>query len=109
MDITREQAELVLAAIEHQFAWALEGTNQEFGPKLVEDWDWTDSPVPFAIIWEEGPFEWALRAASGGIDPEMADAVREFNVTVTEEKPVPVPDSLYLEPVTNWAVGIYEK
>lgn len=94
MDVTKEIAEQCFAAIVGQF-----NPEEGYGPKLIENWDWLDSgPTPWAIVWEEGPYEWALRAQSGGTDPEFG--------TVTPEAEN-WPEGVFAEAATSWAVGIY--
>lgn len=110
--VTRKQAEQVLAAVRsrHEGYW---GDSESSAPKLVENWDWLESgPTRWAIVWEEGPYEWAYRASMGGTDEEMTSLVAdEFGSgaarAVKLEEPLRV-SGLFLEPVTMWALGIYE-
>lgn len=121
MSVTREQAEAVLEAVKERYRsyWETGDKYAPQPPKLVENWDWLDSgPTAWAIVWEEGPFEWAYRATSGGFDEEAAlliadaigpEATRErARAGDFTEQPVAVPAGVWLEPVTTWAVGIYE-
>jgi hypothetical protein len=126
MAVTRKQAEQVLAAIKKRYAGLLE-TDPELPslrpwppPKLIENWDFLDSgPTPWAIVWEEGPDEWAYRAAMGGLDEEVchlaADEIGRSKVArkvrdegFAMEEPLQVLKNVHLEPVTTWALGIYE-
>jgi hypothetical protein len=68
-------------------------------PTLVTNWDWlgTGTSAKYSIVWEEGPYEWAYLFPTGGVD-------QEFGFTVAA---VDLPDGLYAEPVTSWAVGLY--
>lgn len=59
-NLTREQAETVLREIKTRYiSWIEPG----YEPKLVENWEKTyESPeptIPWAIVWYEGPDEWA--------------------------------------------------
>lgn len=118
MSVTRQQAETVLNRIKTQYRAHWE-PDERCAPKLVENWDWLESgPRRWAIVWEEGPFEWAFRASMGGFDEEAAlltaDHLGEeetrarakagrFNV-----EPIEMPKGTFMECVTSWAVGIYE-
>lgn len=84
--ITREQAEQALASIRQQFKVYIDAGEPE--PVLVENWKpfvYRDGSMvdtdtyPFAIVWDEGPFEWAYRARGGGIDEEVTLLGREFD------------------------------
>lgn len=52
------------------------------GPQLVKGWDWY-SHTAWAVVWEEGPFEWSYY-----VDREM-------------------PTSVFMEPITTWSLGLY--
>lgn len=62
--ITREQAEAALRQVEEYYADYIE---EGYGPKLVEDWvktyDSPDPTIPWAIVWYQGPDEWAYYTA----------------------------------------------
>lgn len=111
MTVTREQARQALEATKLQFALHVEDA-PEYGPKLIENWDWLESgPTPWAIVWEDGPYEWAYRAQEGGMDEEATILARDIAelATVTLETPAaPLwPVGVFAEPVTSWAVGLY--
>lgn len=98
-EITREVAEQALEAIKGQWPYDVAEGNV---PKLIENWDWLESgSIPFAIVWEEGPDEWAYRAGDGG--PFHTDLG-----TLNTPKAVNWPCGTFAEPITSWAVGIYE-
>lgn len=88
----KRDAEKALNAVKRTFKGWIDGP--EYGPKLVKDWDWV-GPTPYAIVWEEGPYDWAMLASGGGRT--------EFGSKV---EPVKV-DGVFLEPVTGWALGVY--
>ena len=139
--VAREAAEAVLAAVRKQFrnhcathaeiaemfaddpelvatlTTKRDGTPKPEAPqpKLVENWQFThrDDPAPFAIVWEEGPYEWAYNAIHGGVDEEMtalmAEAAAEFGGTAPVAK-IAAADPITgveTEPITGWALGVY--
>lgn len=109
MEVTKEIAEQAFAAIKKQFAAYIDENN---GPELIENWDWLDSgPTPWAVVWEEGPFEWAYRAQTGGRDYEatllMRDATGDQTKVVDTPEAEGWPEGFFTEAVTSWAVGIY--
>lgn len=116
MAVTREQAEAVLAAVQAKYAPDLNGENAEYGPKLIEDWDWLSSPTKWAIIWEEGPFEWAYRFGMGGLNEEMYNALLESSGNTVEgrakayemamEKPADDIPGVWTEAITAWAISV---
>lgn len=79
--VTRSVAERALAAITRKFAADIE---DGAAPVLVEAWGWSQDSDHWAILWEEGPYEWALDAWDG--------------------QPV---EGVFLEPITSWALGVY--
>jgi hypothetical protein len=92
--ITREQAEQALACIKQQFKVYIDAGEPE--PKLVENWkpfvyrngEVVETPTyPFAIVWEEGPFEWVDRAKDGGVDEELTLLGREFKENYVARTP----------------------
>lgn len=97
--VTKADAEKVLAAVRRQFAvWATD----EPGPKLVKDYDYLGggNAAPYAIVWEDGsPYEWCHLFPYGGIEEEFG-----FKV-----KPVEIPDTVHVEPILSFILGIYER
>lgn len=83
----------VLREVEEAFGMK---PDEEGGPVLVMAWDWLGTGAAPAIVWEEGPYEWALLASGGGMS--------EFG---TVHQPIEEPEGVFLEPVTSWALGIY--
>lgn len=122
--VTREQAEAVLAAVRKQFI-AYCATHAETAemyaddpelvdvltkyadgrpkpedpqPVIVENFEWVTGMVaPYAIVWEEGPYEWAYNAIHGGTD-------EEFGGTIQPADPI---HGVTTEAYTTWALGIY--
>lgn len=91
--VRKRDADKALTAVKSRFKGWFDGPDD--GPKLVKDWAWIGSPAPYAIVWEEGPYDWAMLATGGGRT--------EFGFAV---EPVRV-DGLFLEPATGWALSIY--
>lgn len=71
------------------------------GPTLVKNWSWTGiSAAPYAILWEEGPYEWTHLFPFGGIEEEFGSRIKSVEGRV--------PESVFVEPITSWAIGVYE-
>jgi len=68
-------------------------------PTVLEDWDWTGGQPVTAIIWEEGPYDWTYLFPYGGIEEEYGSTLKDVSEMI--------PEGLYVEPVTSWAVAIY--
>lgn len=105
--VTRSEAKFVLKAIERRFVGLVDDSDQ---PVLVENYMDTGN---FGIVWEGGPYEWAFRVASGGVNDEVfCTLVDEFGVDPavakrkSTESPLPVPDSIRLEPYFSFSVVI---
>ena len=95
--VKKRDAEKVLASIKKVYRAWLEDASEDMRPKLVKDWDWLGTgPAPYAIVWEGGPYEWTF-LIHGGRD-------EEFGVKV---EAVQVPESVFAEPITSWALGLY--
>jgi hypothetical protein len=111
--VTKREAERVLAAVKRAFPAYLD-KGGKYGPKLVKDWDWgwtTSHVYEWAIIWEEGPYEWTYNFPEGGVDEELT---AELHTIVPDAKPittkaVELPDGVWTEPITSWAIAIYPK
>ena len=91
---TRRQGERVLAAVRKMFkGWIQSG---DTGPNLVMDWDWLGYGPQVSIVWEEGPYDWAMLFPHGGVE-------EEFGFTL---KPVTLPKDIWTEPITSFAIAI---
>lgn len=115
--VTRTQANKVLASIKKRYAADVTGLGELDQPKLIENWDWNTDPAPWAIVWESGPYEWAVHATYGGYDEEFrAEYQAEFGeeaaraasrkgrfVVAELERPAGV----MFEAETKWALGLY--
>lgn len=121
--VTRRQAEAALRAVEKQFKTYLEPLDLGDGgrvfppvcppPTLSMDWD-----GHVAILWEDGPDEWAYRASMGGNSEEdrvlAASVAREFDQDpqeavsrVTVEEPVKWPKGVWAEPYYSFVLCLY--
>jgi hypothetical protein len=58
-----------------------------YGPVLVRDFALWGEAVPWAVVFEGGPFEWVM--------------LREVDA-------VPMPDGLFMEPLCSFAMAIHE-
>lgn len=97
MAVTKRQAEQAYRQVREQFKAFLD-ENEINNPKLIKDWDWCASgPTPWAIVWEGGPYEWAMLAQTGG--------TMEYGAEIKPAKAWPA--GTFAEPVTSWAIGIY--
>lgn len=106
--ITHNQAEAALTTVREQFATYI--TRCGHGPALYEpgfhDSCWT-------IAWDDGPFEWALRAFQGGFDVEAYRLAKGAGATPSAARErattdqYPAPPGVFVEPVTTWCLGLY--
>ena len=91
---TKRQGERVLAAVRKMFkGWIQSG---DTGPNLVMDWDWLGYGPQVSIVWEEGPYDWAMLFPHGGVE-------EEFGFTL---KPVTLPKGIWTEAITSFAIAI---
>jgi hypothetical protein len=98
MAVTKRQAEQAFRQFKQQFAAFIEDSDK-YGPQLIHNWDWCASgPTKWAIVWEGGPYDWALLVEHGG--------TMEFGTVVPAAKHWPA--GTFTEPVTGWAIGVYE-
>ena len=79
-EVTMAKAEEVLKELKKAYPAEYYGDSM----KIVEDFNWSGTTVPFAIIWEEGPYAWAM------------DASMQLGVA-----------GVWFEPYTSWALSIY--
>jgi hypothetical protein len=98
VSVRKSDADAVFNAVKRQFAGWIDPSLPSGGPILEKDWDFLGyGAIPYAIVWEDGPYEWAFIAIHGGRE-------QEFGGTIP---PVEIPSHLYTEPITSWALGIY--
>lgn len=106
--VRKADAEKVLAEVKRIYAVEADDPSQ---PTLVQDFDWLGgSLAPYAVVWEEGPYDWALLATSGGVDQELTSLMAGYLKpgAVIEREAIKQPDGVFCEPITAWALGIYE-
>jgi hypothetical protein len=108
MAITREQAEAALAAVRDRY----KNYDDAHEITLIENWE---DQVAWLICWEDGPFEWAYRAAMGGVNEEVSTTlVDEFGadaasaVRVSTEQAIRFPSGVWVEPYHSYSLGLYE-
>lgn len=110
--VTKRQAEAALNAVRRQFRSYLEPFDG-YGPMCPEptlNMDW-DGHV--AILWEDGPSEWAHRATVGGSSEEdrclLAAANVEFgtSVAVREDEPITWPKGVEAEPYYSFVLVLF--
>lgn len=92
--LTKAKANAALAAIRKQFGV----TAAESGPQLVQDYEpMHGGTVDYAIVWEEGPFEWTYGAFWPHVDAESG--IRREGVVK--------PAGVYSEAINHYALGLY--
>lgn len=103
---TKRQAQTALRAIRKAYGYK---PGEEGGPQLVEEYHGWYQTYRNAIVWEEGPFEWAIRASMGGFDEEMYHDLRplmsnEEAIYKAQVLPVKAPKGTYLEPINSYSL-----
>ena len=101
--VTKRDAEKFLAAVKRQFKAYLPKPDAKYatGPSLREDWDWlgTGGVAKWSIVWEEGPFQWTYAFPYGGVDQEFGGSFKDVSEGL--------PNHVFAEAITSWAVGLY--
>lgn len=88
--ITKLQAERTLRAVETQWAAWIDDSSSH----PILSMDWNGAP---AILWEDGPSDWAYLFNSGGTEPEFG-----FKIDAAK-----VPAGVYAEPYYSFVLAIY--
>lgn len=94
---TKRQLMTALRAIRKHYGFS---AADEGGPRLVEEYQeyhgWYRT-YPNVIVWEDGPFEWAVAATCGctGCRETCGDVIA-------------MPKGTYAEPVNGEALGLYK-
>jgi hypothetical protein len=117
--LTRKQAERALRCIEKQFGEYISAMSK--GPDLVENWqpflyqngqEVPTNPIPFAVVWEEGPDDWAYRTREGGVDEELTAEARTIPGMEQSIIHTPAatawPTGVHGEPYFSYVLGLYE-
>lgn len=98
--VTKAEATKTLNAVKRMFrSYIRPGST---GPTLIKDWNWGwnyPTDYAWAIVWEEGPYDWAHLFPYGGIDEEFGFRHNE----------VEIPDGVWTECITGWAIAVYPK
>jgi hypothetical protein len=100
--VSSADAKAVLRAVEAKFAAYIEGTN---GPSLIRDWDWIDAKGIYAIVWEGGPYDWAIDFASSAHIDETASETADIQIEYPAH--ISIPPTVSIEPQYSWALGIF--
>lgn len=105
--VTKRQAEGAYRAICK--AYGLKPGDPD-GPQLIQDYPGWYQYYPWAIVWETGPFEWAL-LTGGGLDEELYENLYpEFvsdQVTALKKatrQPIKMPKDVYVEALNGYSV-----
>lgn len=112
--ITLHHANQVRNAVERQFKAYVLG--MESRPSLHGNYTGVGvgefaEPVPFALVWEDGPFEWALNAFTDHVDEELTELLWEFDreLPPAQVAAVDIPDGVTVEPLTSFVLAIYPR
>lgn len=112
--MNRTQALAATAAVAHQFRTYIDAGYS--APELVENWDFPDTPVRWAVVWEDGPDDWASRAQVGGQDETLSiEFGRRFDtppakVAASSRTPQGQwPRGVQAQPVYSYAVALYDE
>jgi hypothetical protein len=89
---TKRQAQSALRAIRKAYGYE---PGDEDGPRLVEQYHGWYSSYPNAIVWEGGPYEWAMRCSCAGC--------REEGVLEVQ-----MPKGTYAEAIDSQALSLYK-
>jgi len=65
-------------------------------PVLVQNYGSWSTETEWAIVWEEGPYEW-VHYLDGGIE-------EEFGFTL---KAIDMPEGVFAEPIESFSLGLY--
>lgn len=63
------------------------------GPVLCMDFEGWRTRTEWAVVWEGGPYEWAMWVPLGGQGFSAAEVAK----------------GVFLEPITDWALGLYRE
>jgi hypothetical protein len=101
---TKAQAKKVLTQVKKQRKTYLAAGYPP--PRLTNErlFNWQSEKPGWTIVWEEGPYEWAIQFPYGGTtDWELADAGNFPIPNVIDA----MPEGVWSEAHTTWAIGIY--
>lgn len=112
--VTARQAEDIRAAIEKRFS-AYVHDGQYGRPTLYDHTHENLSAGSWVIVWEEGPYEWALAPFDNFVDDESFFLATDAGLTVAQARtvaskkasPQPHADRVFLEPIHSFTLGLY--
>lgn len=111
MRATKRQHEQALRIIRKHYGY---GPKDEDGPKLIKDYEGWYSSHAYAIVWEDGPYEWAIRVSCGGFDEEMFHnlypefASEQEAIKKSWKAHLPMPAGTYSEAISSYSLGLYK-
>lgn len=96
-NITRRDAERVLVALKEQCkSWCFDEDGADISNiTLAENFD----GARFAIIWEEGPYDWTCYFPYGGTEEEFGGRLKDVSSKI--------PSHLFIEALTSYSVGLF--
>jgi|APSaa5957512535_1039671.scaffolds.fasta_scaffold24847_5 hypothetical protein len=73
-------------------------------PRLTKEriFDWQAENPDWTIVWEEGPYEWAVQFPDGGKDWDLADC-GDFRIEDVRDA---LPEGIWTEAHTTWALAV---
>ena len=92
MRATKRQAQTALKFIRQAYGYC---PGDKGGPQLVEEYHGWHDTYRNVIVWEEGPFEWAILCSCGGCRDEGVLEVR-------------MPKGTYAEAINGQALSLYK-
>lgn len=96
-NLTKAQATAALRAIEQQFEVTDMVRTAGCAPTLMENYEsWGGSVTRWAIVWEEGPYDWAINA----FDPYVTEGGYRIEGVVR-------PADVFAEPINGYVLGLY--
>ena len=93
-NVTRAKAEAVLRSVAKAFPDCSESS-----PELVKDWA---GNAGWAIVWEDGPYEWVFQYSEMSAGYAATDA--EFGFSRKPVKPI---KGVYTEPFYSFVMMVY--
>ena len=106
--LTKKQAEAALKVIAKKF-----GADNDYGPSLIKDYQGWYSDYAWAIVWEEGPYEWPM-LLDGGFDDELFQMLYpEFEPDINKasmkarRSPAVLPAGVWAEPINHYSLALH--
>ena len=108
---TKRQYEKALRIIREHYGF---GPKDQDGPKLVKDYESWTATHRYAIVWEDGPYEWAILTSCGGFDEELYSQLYPEFLPEQEaiqrawKKHLPMPEGTYTEAYNSYSLGLFK-